>query len=202
MVVDDQLWAVIEPLLPVKTAGTPEPARMNDQVALQRILSVLVTGIRWEDLPQELGFRSWMARWRRLRDWQAAGAFEAMHQDARALQPLGIDRGRSRHPRQPARAGRGESVDTGPSLVDRRKTGHWRRQPPDAKPANSRIRARRHTHDVEDLHPAESVHHVKTARGRPRTATKRQDSSGPPRLRQRSTISNRTYLAHAIDADG
>ena len=40
---------------------------------------MLITGTGWEDLPQELGFRSGMTCWRRLRDWQAAGVFEAMH---------------------------------------------------------------------------------------------------------------------------
>ncbi|MFF5037386.1 transposase [Nocardia salmonicida] len=50
-VVDDQLWAVIEPLLPVKVAGTPGPARMSDRFVLQGILFVLITGIGWEDLP-------------------------------------------------------------------------------------------------------------------------------------------------------
>lgn len=52
---------------------------MNDRLVLQGILFVLITGIGWEDLPQELGFGSGMTCWRRLRDWQAAGVFEAMH---------------------------------------------------------------------------------------------------------------------------
>lgn len=57
-IVDDELWAVIEPLLPVKPAGTPGPAQMDSRLALQGILFVLITGIGWEDLPQELGFGS------------------------------------------------------------------------------------------------------------------------------------------------
>ncbi|WP_084787291.1 transposase [Nocardia sp. Root136] len=44
-IMDDQLWSVIEPLLPVKAAGTPGPARMNDRLVLQGILFVLITGI-------------------------------------------------------------------------------------------------------------------------------------------------------------
>lgn len=52
---------------------------MNDRLVLQGILFVLITGIGWEDLPQELGFGSGMTCWRRLRDWQTAGVFEAMH---------------------------------------------------------------------------------------------------------------------------
>lgn len=79
-IVDDRLWAVIEPLLPVKAPGTPGQARMNDRLVLQGILFVLITGIGWEDLPQELGFGSGMTCWRRLRDWQAAGVFEARHE--------------------------------------------------------------------------------------------------------------------------
>ncbi len=77
---NDELWAVIEPLLPVKPAGTPGPAQMDSRLVLQGILFVLITGIGWEDLPQELGFGSGMTCWRRLRDWQAAGVFEQMHQ--------------------------------------------------------------------------------------------------------------------------
>lgn len=53
---------------------------MDDRLVLQGILFVLFTGIGWEDLPQELGFGSGMTCWRRVRDWQAAGVFEAMHQ--------------------------------------------------------------------------------------------------------------------------
>ena len=79
-VVDDELWAVIEPLLPVQPAGTPGPAQHDPRLVFQGILFVLFTGIGWEDLPQELGFGSGMTCWRRLRDWQAAGVFEAMHQ--------------------------------------------------------------------------------------------------------------------------
>ncbi|RMI35306.1 transposase [Nocardia stercoris] len=67
-IVDDELWAVVEPLLPVKPAGTPRPAQMDSRLVLQGILFVLVTGIGREDLPQELGFGSGMTRWRLLRD--------------------------------------------------------------------------------------------------------------------------------------
>lgn len=79
-IVDDELWAVIEPLLPVKPAGTPGPAQHDPRLVVQGILFVLITGIGWEDLPQELGFGSGMTCWRRLRDWQAAGVFDQVHQ--------------------------------------------------------------------------------------------------------------------------
>ncbi|WP_373866988.1 transposase [Nocardia neocaledoniensis] len=77
----DELRAVIEPLLPVKPAGTPGPAQPDPRLVFPGgILFVLSTGIGWEDLCQELGFGSGMTCWRRLRDWQAAGVLEAMHQ--------------------------------------------------------------------------------------------------------------------------
>ena len=41
---------------------------------------MLHTGIGWEHLPQELGFGCGMTAWRRLRDWQQAGAWEKLHE--------------------------------------------------------------------------------------------------------------------------
>jgi transposase len=40
---------------------------------------VLLTGIRWTDLPQQLGYGSGMTCWRRLRDWQAADVWDQLH---------------------------------------------------------------------------------------------------------------------------
>ena len=78
--VSDELWAVVAPLLP------PEPAkpkggrpRVPDRAALTGIIFVLKTGIQWEMLPQEMGCGSGVTCWRRLRDWQAAGVWAALH---------------------------------------------------------------------------------------------------------------------------
>ena len=80
-IVTDALWAVIAPLLP---AEPPKPKggrpRVPDRAALTGILFVLKTGIGWEDLPRELGCGSGMTCWRRLRDWQAAGVWDRIHQ--------------------------------------------------------------------------------------------------------------------------
>jgi transposase len=47
---------------------------------LSGILFVLATGIGWERLPQQLGYGSGMTCWRRLRDWQAAGVWDRLHE--------------------------------------------------------------------------------------------------------------------------
>jgi transposase len=77
--VSDDLWAVIEPLLPVEP---PKPKggrpRCDDRAALAGIIFVLRFGIPWEMLPRELGC-SGMTCWRRLRDWQEAGVWAALH---------------------------------------------------------------------------------------------------------------------------
>jgi transposase len=79
--VTDELWAVIEPLLPIEPAkpkgGRP---RVDDRAALTGILFVLKSGIPWEMLPQEMGCGSGMTCWRRLRDWQQAGVWDKLHQ--------------------------------------------------------------------------------------------------------------------------
>jgi transposase len=81
-VVSEELWARIEPLLPkvARRYRYPGRRRLDDRKALCGILFVLHTGIGWEHLPQELGFGSGMTCWRRLRDWNQAGVFQALHE--------------------------------------------------------------------------------------------------------------------------
>ena len=77
--IDDELWKVIEPLLPPWPTCSPGPRPVPDRLCLQGILFVLHTGIGWEDLPRELGYGSGMTCWRRLRRWTDAGVFDALH---------------------------------------------------------------------------------------------------------------------------
>ena len=81
-VVSDELWERIEPLLPRGERRFRYPGRrpLDDRRVLQGILFVLHTGIGWEHLPQELGFGCGMTAWRRLRDWQQAGAWARLHE--------------------------------------------------------------------------------------------------------------------------
>jgi transposase len=76
----DELWNMIEPLLPSAPArpngGRP---RLPDRACLTGILFVLCSGMPWEMLPQELGCGSGMTCWRRLRDWQERGIWQLIH---------------------------------------------------------------------------------------------------------------------------
>ncbi len=78
--VTDELWEVIEPLLPEEP---PKPKggrpRVDDREALTGILFVLKSGIPWEMLPQERGCGSGMTCWRRLKEWHRAGVWERLH---------------------------------------------------------------------------------------------------------------------------
>ena len=78
--VSDELWEIIEPLLPSEPTkpkgGRP---RVEDRAALTGIVFVLKSGILWEMLPKEMGCGSGSTCWRRLRDWQEAGVWEELH---------------------------------------------------------------------------------------------------------------------------
>ena len=79
---DDELWSLIEPLLP-----PPRPCRrrypgrrpLDRRQVLTGILFVLKSGIPWEDLPQEMGCGSGMSCWRYLEAWQKAGVWDKVH---------------------------------------------------------------------------------------------------------------------------
>ena len=76
----DDLWAVIEPLLPAEQPKSKgRRPRVPDRAALTGILFVLRSGIPWEMLPKEMGCGSGMTCWRRLREWQEAGVWDRLH---------------------------------------------------------------------------------------------------------------------------
>ena len=92
LLVADDLWAVVEPLLPRER---PKPRggrpRAPNRAALAGILFVLRTGIQWHEVPTELGCCG-KTCWRRLGEWHAAGVWARLHrillerlQDAGAL---------------------------------------------------------------------------------------------------------------------
>ena len=121
----DELWAIIEPLLP---AWSPSPQgghpRVDDRKALTGIRFVLKTGIPWEDIPCEMGCGSGMTCWRRLRDWQTDGIWDKIHKELlRSLRSADkIDWSRALIDSSSVRAAYGGG-STGPSPVDRAKPG-------------------------------------------------------------------------------
>jgi len=79
--VSDELWALIEPYIPVRKRRKCHTGRkpLPDRACLTGILFVLRSGIPWEMLPQEMGCGSGMTCWRRLRDWKQAGVWQTIH---------------------------------------------------------------------------------------------------------------------------
>src|SRR5262245_55037208 len=123
----DVLWERIEPLLPpLKPRRFRFPGRkpLTHRQALTGILFVLRTGIRWNDLPCELGCGSGSACRKRLQAWQNLGVWDRLHQLLlEELQEADkIDWSRAAVDSSTVRAlGGGE--DTGPNPTDRGRKG-------------------------------------------------------------------------------
>jgi transposase len=82
-VIDDELWILIEPLLPPpkpRCKKHPGRPRVSDRAGLNGILFVLKTGLRWNHLPTILGSGCGATCWRRLHDWQKAGVWDRPHE--------------------------------------------------------------------------------------------------------------------------
>jgi transposase len=81
--VPDDLWEVIEPLLP-----PPKPRKNNagrppvpDRACLRGVIYVLRTGCQWRFLPcRELDCGSYPTVWRRFALWTRAGVWPKLHQ--------------------------------------------------------------------------------------------------------------------------
>jgi transposase len=76
----DELWEIVEPLIPsVEAASTGRP-RVPDRTAFGAILLVLFTGTAWKQIPRELGCSGSTAH-ERFTAWAKAGVFERLHAD-------------------------------------------------------------------------------------------------------------------------
>jgi transposase len=72
--VSDALWEAVQSFLPPEpNRHHGGPPRVSHRAALGGILFILRHGLRWCDLPLELGYGSGVTCWRRLRQWQALG---------------------------------------------------------------------------------------------------------------------------------
>ena len=78
--VPDELWEIIQPLLPRHKAKPGKRGRppVDDRACLTGIIFVLQSGIPWWMLPQEMGCGSGVTCWRRLRYWQRRGVWKKL----------------------------------------------------------------------------------------------------------------------------
>jgi transposase len=183
--VSDELWARVEPLIPKRQPMGEQGGRppVDDRAALTGILFVLKTGIPWEDLPHEMHCGCGMTCWRRLRDWQAAGVWDRLHQALLAeLNAAGkIDWSRAAADSSSVRAvGGGE--ETGPNPTDRRKPGTKHHLVVDGQgvPLEVRISG---ANEADIIHLLPLVANLPAVRGKP----------GPPRSRPEAMYADRAY---------
>ena len=112
--VEDALWEQLEPLLrdPPRRSRCTGRKRYPARACLEGVLYLLYTGVRYVDLPRELGFPSGETCRRRLHEWIERGAW------ARALELLVSELDRS---------GRLDwsRVVVDASLVDAKKGATW-----------------------------------------------------------------------------
>lgn len=185
LLVPNELWELIEPLIPPRQSPTEKGGRppVDDRAALTGILFVLKTGIPWEDLPQEMGCGSGMTCWRRLRDWQAAGVWDQLHELllAKLREAEKIDFSRAAVDSGTIRAvGGGEK--TGPNPTDRRKPGSKHHVITDAEGVPLQVElSAANTHDILLLLPL--VVDIPPVRGKP----------GRPRTRPDALYADRAY---------
>jgi len=75
----DELWWMVEPLLPVHPPSPKGGApRRDDRKALEGIVYVLRGGIPWRLLPKECGVSSTTC-WRRFHEWSVCGVWDKVH---------------------------------------------------------------------------------------------------------------------------
>jgi putative transposase len=87
-VISDELWAVLEPVLPSGQGRRGRP--WNDhRLTLEAIAWRFRTGSPWRDLPAEFG--AWQSIWERHRRWSTDGTYAAMFAAVRAQ--TGVDGG-------------------------------------------------------------------------------------------------------------
>ena len=81
-VVTDQLWLRLAPLIPVpeRRYRFPGRRRVDNRAALEGILFVISTGMRWNDLPTAMFGASGATCWRRLKEWHQAGVWQQLHE--------------------------------------------------------------------------------------------------------------------------
>ena len=187
----EELWLEIDPLLPPdeapgKSGGRP---RVPNKVALRGIFFVLLTGIRWEYLPGEIGCCG-MTCWRRLKAWQELEIWEQFHRLLlAALRKAGkLDLSLAIVDSTTSRAV-GGGDDTGPNPTDRRKPGTKQHLLVDRNgvPLEIRITGANRS-DVLEIIPL--IVNLAPIGGKP----------GPPIRRPKAVQADRAYHDRSVDA--
>lgn len=78
--VRDELWEVFRGLLSEREPQRMGRPRVDDRVAFNAVMYVLVTGIAWRFLPTDIGCSPATAH-RRLQEWQRVGIWQQLHQE-------------------------------------------------------------------------------------------------------------------------
>ena len=73
MVLSDEQWERVGPLLPGKTGDRGRSGKDNRRF-LEAVLWMVRTGSPWRDLPENFG--NWSSVWKRFRRWALKGVFE------------------------------------------------------------------------------------------------------------------------------
>ena len=87
-VISDDLWALIEPVLPTNQRRRGRP--WNDhRRTLEAIAWRFRTGSPWRELPEQFG--AWQSIWERHRRWSSDGTYAQMFTAVRANGPVEDD---------------------------------------------------------------------------------------------------------------
>ena len=89
-VISDELWAVVEPLLPSAEGKRGRRWRDHREV-LEAIAWRFRTGCPWRDLPE--GWVPWQTAWKRHRRWSTDGTYTAMFAAVRDAYGAGATEG-------------------------------------------------------------------------------------------------------------
>jgi transposase len=176
-ILTDELWARVEPLLPLHPRRFRHPGRRraDDRAALEGILWVLRNGVGWNRVPTRLFGVSGATCWRRLDEWWAAGSgTRSANSCSVSCAPSGSWTWTPRWWTPPSCApSKGDQI--GPSAVDRGRNGSKHHLITDATGIPlAVILTGGNRNDVTQLLPLlEAIPKIRGARGRPRQRPRR-----------------------------
>jgi transposase len=78
--VRDDMWDVFRKLVPVRPPQRTGRPRIDDRIAFNAGMCVLITGVAWQHLPREMGCSPATAH-RRLQEWQRRGLWQQLHRE-------------------------------------------------------------------------------------------------------------------------